>query len=190
MQRRPLENRTQQSRHSGYSLVEVMIVVGILGVMAAMAIPSFTHMKERREVNAMVTALNADIRLTKTEAVKRGRRVTVCPTQTPDDAVPACGRLGDDWAEGWVVFVDDGPTPGEIDQGEPIIRVQQKFSGNGMITNNILGSMSFQATGLPVGMLASSFVIRPDKNTTSPSNLTTTLTLSGPGRVNIQKYQP
>jgi type IV fimbrial biogenesis protein FimT len=174
----------------GYSLIEVMVVVAILGLLAAAATPSFVQLKQRQEVNAMVTALGADIRLTKTEAVKRGRRVTMCPTERPNDDLPVCGNGGDDWANGWLVFVDDGQTLGALDPGETIVRVQQAFSGEGTIFNNALTAMSFQATGLPVGLLASSFVVTPDAESAESSPLSTSLILSGPGRVTVKKYKP
>jgi type IV fimbrial biogenesis protein FimT len=166
-----------------------MTVVAILGVLAAAGFPAFTHMKQRYDVNAMVSALSADIRLAKVEAVKRGRTVTLCPSATPSADQPACSGAGADWALGWVMFVDDGVTPGDVDAGETIIRAQQDFPGTGRIFNGNLTAVRFQATGLPVGMAASSFTITPDEKPAGDSPLSAVLTMSAPGRVVISQYK-
>ena len=165
-----------------------MVVVFILGLLAAAGFPTFTHMKQRYDVNAMVSALSSDIRMAKVEAVKRGRTVTLCPSEDPSANAPVCSGVGADWSLGWIMFVDDGAILGEIDAGETIIRAQQDLPGTGQISNNVLASLSFQATGLPFGLQASTFTITPDDEPAGASALTTLVTLSGPGRVVVSKY--
>lgn len=172
----------------GVTLTEVMVVVLIVSVLAAVGFPTFTQMKQRYDINAMVGALTSDLRLAKVEAVKRGRTVTLCPSEDPSANQPVCAGAGADWALGWIMFVDDGAIVGEIDNGETIIRAQQDFPGTGRIINNALATLSFQATGLPFGLLASTFTITPDQEPASASALSTVVTLSGPGRVVVTKY--
>jgi prepilin-type N-terminal cleavage/methylation domain-containing protein len=46
-----------KSRRRGFTLIELMIVVMIIGLLAAIAIPRFTHVKQKARVATMQTAL-------------------------------------------------------------------------------------------------------------------------------------
>lgn len=80
-------------RQAGFTLLELMITVAIVGILSALAFPSFkstiTSNRLTTATNQMVTALN----LARSEAVKRGQYVVVRRTDTT-------------WEKGWQVFVD------------------------------------------------------------------------------------
>ena len=50
-----MKNRT--SRKSGFTLVEIMIVVAIIGLLAAIAIPNFVRARNTSQVNACINNL-------------------------------------------------------------------------------------------------------------------------------------
>ncbi|GAB6141384.1 hypothetical protein JCM14076_21130 [Methylosoma difficile] len=61
----------------GFSLTELLIVIGVIGILASIAIPSFDEMLERRKLIDAAEAILADLRWAKAEAIKRNIDVTV-----------------------------------------------------------------------------------------------------------------
>ena len=84
-------------RLDGFSLIEVMVVIGIVSILATLAAPSFVDTLRRNRLSAAVSALQVSLSLARSEAVKRGAdaRVTVAANTTAGV-----------WTNGWTVFVD------------------------------------------------------------------------------------
>lgn len=80
---------------SGASLVEMMVVVIIIGIVAAMAVPRFTNWVSALRVDGAASQLAADIAYTRMMAVREGRTASLTlsgtdytiVTENPDGTV-------------------------------------------------------------------------------------------------------
>jgi len=89
------------NRSRGFTLIELLVVVGLIAVMLMIAVPSFTSFISNYRATAAVNDLLQGITLTRSEALKRGRRVVMLPNLA--NGTPSASGS---WANGWTVFVD------------------------------------------------------------------------------------
>lgn len=69
--------KSSRSSASGFTLVEILIVLTIAGILAAMAVPSFRSMMESQRVNNASFELFAALSLARSEAIKRNGYIIV-----------------------------------------------------------------------------------------------------------------
>lgn len=87
--------RSMPARHSGglgFTLLELIITVTILGVLTSIALPSFGGFVAGQRVKTASFDVMSSLVLARSEALKRNTIVTVTPT-------------GGNWANGWSVTV-------------------------------------------------------------------------------------
>jgi type IV fimbrial biogenesis protein FimT len=86
---------------SGFSLIELMVVIAIAAVLAALAVPSFQGMVASSNLTSTTNDLVATFARARSDAIRRGKRVTVC--MSSDGAT--CTTSGA-WTQGWIMFND------------------------------------------------------------------------------------
>jgi type IV fimbrial biogenesis protein FimT len=85
--------------NSGFTLVELMVVVMIGAILMAIGAPSYRYVTNSNRISAEVNGLLGDLQFARSEAIKEGATVTVCPAIAPDYA--ACANSP--WNKGWIV---------------------------------------------------------------------------------------
>ncbi|MBN3804410.1 prepilin-type N-terminal cleavage/methylation domain-containing protein [Paraburkholderia sp. Ac-20336] len=96
---------------AGFTLVETLAVIALLAVIAVMATPAFVAWHVRDQVDARARALLSTFAYARSEALRRGTRVTVCRTNAARACLAAgqpCGDAIADWACGWAVLAERG----------------------------------------------------------------------------------
>jgi len=96
---------SRRTRAGGLTLVELMLVVALLGVLTAVAVPSFQSLQQRTQMRTEATRLLAALNLARSEAVRRNLPVSLCPSSYAVSGVLACDG---DYSGGWVVFSNPG----------------------------------------------------------------------------------
>jgi type IV fimbrial biogenesis protein FimT len=119
---------TPRRKSPGFTLVELSVVLAVMAIAATFATPSFVAWHLRDQVDARARALVSTLSLARSEAVKRGARVTLCRI----DAARRCltpGKTCDggaaDWSCGWALFVerDGAPTLLRAQAASPSIAI-------------------------------------------------------------------
>ncbi len=135
----PFSCRRNTSHSAGYTLLELMIVLGLVLIMLLMAVPSFRSLLERQKMTSTVNEFFAAVHLTRSEALHRGSRV---------DLVPAGD--GTDWNNGWVVLVDANANQ-RADAGEEVIFSHEPVSSSlriqGAFTDSSVQYLAYTGSG-------------------------------------------
>lgn len=105
-------------KQAGFTLIELIVVMAIVGVVASLAYPSFQETIRLNRIQSQTTRLMSTLMVTRSEAAKTNKPATVC--KSADGAT--CTDSGN-WDQGWIVYRDSNAN-GDFDAGEPVIRVE------------------------------------------------------------------
>lgn len=86
---------------AGFTLIELLVTIGLVGVLVALALPSFSESMRSNRVSAAANLTMATLAYARTEAIRSKTTSTVCPRNVGDD------KCGTDWSKGLTVWTDD-----------------------------------------------------------------------------------
>jgi type IV fimbrial biogenesis protein FimT len=93
----------------GFTLVELLVVVTVVAIMAAIAVPSFTQMIANARVRSAAGTLQAALLKARSEALKRN-----CRIELQDSA--------GGWSQGWQVVIPDLAACGLPAGSDPVLQ--------------------------------------------------------------------
>ena len=138
---------------SGFTLVELMVTVAVLAIVVGIGAPDLMQMIQRQAVASAMQTLTADLRFTRSEALKRGVIVELCGASLTTNnstttyscvSTPSSGSRSNWLANGWIV---------RDTQTGDVLRVSQHPLGVGGLDSS-RASLPFLPTGLLQGVAA------------------------------------
>jgi type IV fimbrial biogenesis protein FimT len=166
------------SRHAGFSLIEVMVVVTLMSILMFLAVPNLTTWMANNRVRTVADALQNALRQAQGEAVKRSRQVKFVLTAADPARSATSSATGPNWYIQSLPLTGSAETAGNSDfvGGETIAR-QYAISidgGSAVLCFNSVGRL----------------ITNADAHCTAPSDsVTYTLNTSGADRkLAVQVY--
>lgn len=136
--------KTAMRPASGFSLVELMVVLMILGATLALAIPGFTSLTLTTKLKSYANNIVSSVYTARGEAIKRNAPVRLCASSNGT----SCATSGD-WEQGWIV----------IDPNDVVIQTQQAVSSGFKIANSGGLVINFDPSGASIGGTASTLTV-------------------------------
>lgn len=168
-------------RHSlGFTLIELMVTVSVLGVLLAIALPSFQPLIERWRVRQATAALENSLYYARSEAIKRGGNISM---EKYTNTAGGCQNAGttQEWGCGWVICHDLNNN-GTCNANDPKLQEIHLVGDVNVMRKPSGKSLKFDRYGMTHGNNTLSFTLLPTSTGVSSSN-TYTLCLAAGGRI-------
>jgi type IV fimbrial biogenesis protein FimT len=175
-----------RNTQQGLSLIELIVSVSIAGILLAIGVPSYKYVTNSNRVSAEVNGLLMDMQFARSEALKEGRTVTVCPATA---ALTCAGTTS--WESGWIVFMDINNN-GQVDNpAEVILRNQPSFAAtkDKFTSDNNVQFVTFNREGFASGLTPpTGYVTVTLHDKTAGSQWTRCLQINTIGKLRTERY--
>ena len=176
----PHDQRTAkawQAWSNGFSAVELLVVLAIAGILAAIAVPSFQSLMQANRISSEIGSLFNDLQFSRAEALRTGQFVSICTSSNGT----TCNVTGGDWRNGWIVFADINGNR-IMGAGDTILRVRQAFTNTDTFQSlPATTALSYNRNGMASGLNSS--IVLTVKTTPVTAQLNRCLAVSVTGQV-------
>jgi type IV fimbrial biogenesis protein FimT len=131
--------------HRGFTLIELLVTLTLVGIIMGLGIPSFNEAIKNNRLTSYANELISALNLARSEAVKRGRTVTV--RRVDNNSFTRLSAAAN-WEDGWDVFVDANGNGTFNPANDVQIRTFSGLKENYTLRSNTFSSrIIFGATG-------------------------------------------
>jgi len=147
-----------ENKNTGFTLLELMVVVAIAGILLLVGIPSFRSMTTTNEISSKTNDLIMSLKLARSTAITTGHIAYVCSS---DDGA-TCKGQDSFWSKGWLVWVDlndDGTLTANNNELLWVKEIDPGTSQTIVASSNFLQQIDFKYDGSLARAVVGSFRI-------------------------------
>lgn len=143
-----MKNSRQPRACDGFTLLELLIGITVLGILLAVGVPSFTGMIRTNRVATQTNQFIAALNFARNEATVRGLPVSICASNAAQTGC-AAATADTNWSNGWLIFTDRGGTAGAVNtgSGDAILIRAEAPTGGMQINSGANAFIRFASTG-------------------------------------------
>jgi type IV fimbrial biogenesis protein FimT len=130
-------------RHSGFTIFELMLTLGVAAVIAAIAVPNVRDFIRNNRLSSVANDLLRGTQVARSEAAKRQANVAFCATTNPSATAPTCSYGA---FRGWIVF-EDTNNNWQADSGDVVINRHDLVDASVTVVNDNGGIVSYGPSG-------------------------------------------
>jgi len=150
-------------KSSGFTLLEVLIVLVVMGILTVIAIPSFSGFARSSHVSSAVNDLVSSFNYARNEAITRCTLMTVCKSHDAQ----TCDTSSVGWQQGWIVYhLDDtgvmqilrvyGSSDGPVVmEGNFHVRNRLRYEAGGFMPGVSNGTITARSGGRQINIVIS-----------------------------------
>lgn len=155
-------------RQAGVTLPELVIALALGAILMSIGIPSYRYITCSSRISSEVNSLLGDLQWARSEAVREGETVTVCPA---DASRTQCVAHSNAWQNGWIIFSDINNNA-TVANANAVLRVSPAFGStpqDTFISDNGLSFVSFNREGFATSFPAAASGYATIRLHTTPS---------------------
>lgn len=143
------------SKHHGFTIVELVIGMAVLGIITAIAMPSLNQFLVTMRIDNEISQIHRLVLSARNSAISMERNVTLCPL----NATNTCTNT---WGGELSVFIDlDNDNIYEPANNEALLKVKPAIQNNDTLTYAGFNRITFAPTGQLSAALNSTFIYCP-----------------------------
>jgi type IV fimbrial biogenesis protein FimT len=167
---------------TGFTMTEMVVVMLIVGILTAIAVPSFKYVTNSNRLSGQLNGLLGDMQYARSESVKEGLPITVCASVS----LTQCSA-SNDWSTGWIIFADTNGNQ-TVDGIDNILRAQSALTGGSTMTaDNTFKAITFNREGFAKTNVATTVTMALHAPVPSPAS-TRCLLVTPFGMLSTVKY--
>ena len=107
----------RQTSLRGFTLLELMVTLAIAAILATLAAPAMQDMIIKSRLSGVGSQFTGHILRARNEAISHNTCTVMCLSTTTETAIttssgkitagPTCANAGNDWQQGWIVFLKE-----------------------------------------------------------------------------------
>lgn len=147
--------RRDYTSSKGFTIIELMVGIAVLGVITAVAMPSLNQFLVNMRIDNEISQIHRLVLSARNSAINMERNVTLCPLNATNTCTNA-------WAGELSVFIDlDNDNIYEPVNNEVLLKVKPAIQNNDTLTYAGFSRITFAPTGQLSAALNSTFIYCP-----------------------------